>query len=90
VYRDLGCIQEAVQTLAVYSEHREFLLNYPIAQAAIEKALKNKKRLEANDLPFEPKFAAEYLKLYYTQRYGEYAFDRENAVLTERKPPAAA
>ena len=80
----LSYVDEAVQTLAVYSERKEFLLNYPLAKTAIEERLKVKERLLPQDLPFQPRFAAEYLRLYYTQRFGEYAFDKENLVLTKR------
>ena len=80
----LSYIDEAVQTLAVYSERKEFLLNYPLAEAAIEERLKVKEQLLPQDLPFPPRFAAEYLRLYYTQRFGEYAFDKDNFVLTKR------
>jgi hypothetical protein len=80
----LSYVDEAVQTLAVYSERKEFLLNYPLAEAAIEERLKVKERLLPQDLPFQPRFAAEYLRLYYTQRYGEYSFDKDNLVLTKR------
>ena len=80
----LSYVDEAVQTLVVYSERKEFLLNYPLAEAAIEERLKVKERLLPQDLPFQPRFAAEYLRLYYTQRFGEYVFDKENLVLTKR------
>ena len=80
----LSYVDEAVQTLGVYSERKEFLLNYPSAQAAIEEQLKVKQTLLPQDLPFPPRFAAEYLRLYYTTRYGEYAFDADNLALTRR------
>ncbi|MGE5187907.1 MAG: hypothetical protein ACM3JE_02645, partial [Betaproteobacteria bacterium] len=80
----LAYIDEAVQTLAVYSERKEFLLNYPLAEAAIEESLKTKTHLLPSDLPFQSRFAAEYLRLYYTQRFGEYVFDKENFTLTRR------
>jgi hypothetical protein len=80
----LSYIDEAVQTVAVYNERRELLLNYPTAEAAIEEQLKNKKILSPKDLPFQPKFAAEYLRLYYTQRLGEYSFDKENSELIKK------
>lgn len=81
----LSYVDEAVQTLAVYSERKEFLLNYPLAEAAIEEQLKVKEKLLPKDLPFHPRFAAEYLRLYYTQRFGDYAFDKDNLVLTKRQ-----
>ena len=73
-----------MQTLAIYSERKEFLLNYPLAEAAIEEHLKEKERLTPKDLPFQPRFAGEYLRLYYTQRFGEFAFDKDKQVLTRR------
>jgi hypothetical protein len=82
--RYLAYVDEAVQTLAVYSERKEFLLNYPLAQSAIEERLKTKTQLLPSDLPFQPHFAAEYLRLYYTQRFGDYVFDKDNLVLTRR------
>jgi hypothetical protein len=82
--RTLAYVDEAVQTLAVYAERREFLLNYPTAEAAIEEQLKTKKRLTPEDLPFQPRFAGEYLRLYYTQRFSEYSFDKENMQLTKK------
>ncbi|MCW4004728.1 MAG: hypothetical protein NWE95_12535 [Candidatus Bathyarchaeota archaeon] len=81
----LSYMDEAVQTLAVYSERKELLLNYPLAEAAIEEQLKEKEKLTPRDLPFQPQFAGEYLRLYYTQRYGEFAFDKDNLILTRRK-----
>ncbi len=83
----LGYVDEAVQTLAAYSEHKEFLLNYPLAEAAIIEQLKVKEKLLPSDLPFHPRFAAEYLRLYYTTRFGEYMYDRETAVLSRRSSP---
>ena len=38
----LSYVDEAMQTLAVYNERKEFLLNYPLAEAAIEEHLKTK------------------------------------------------
>lgn len=81
----LSYVDEAVQTLAVYGERKEFLLNYPLAEAAIEERLKVSQQLLPQDLPFQPRFAAEYLRLYYSQRFGEYTFDKDNLVLTKRK-----
>jgi hypothetical protein len=80
----LGYVDEAVQTLALYSERKEFLLNYPLAEAAINEQLKVKEKLLPSDLPFHPRFAAEYLRLYYTTRVGEYMYDVDNAVLARR------
>jgi len=80
----LNYVDEAVQTLAVYNERKEFLLNYPTAEAAIEDQLKKKKSLSPQDLPFQTRFAAEYMRLYYTQRFGDFNYDKENMQLTKK------
>ncbi len=80
----LSYVDESVQTLAIYHERKEFLLNYPLAEAAITEQLKTKEKLTPKDLPFQPRFAAEYLRLYYTQRFGEFVYDKDEQLLTKR------
>jgi len=82
--KSLAYVDETVQTLAVYWERREFLLNYPTAEAAIEEQLKTKNRLTPKDLPFQSRFAGEYLRLYYSQRFGGYSFDKDSMQLTKK------
>ncbi len=82
--KSLAYVDETVQTLALYSERREFLLNYPTAEAAITEQLKTKKLLKPKDLPFQPKFAGEYLRLYYSQRFSDFAFDKDSMQLTKK------
>ena len=79
-----GYIDECIQTLVIYNERREFLLNYPMAKIAIEDQLKQKTRLTMADLPFETKYSAEYLRLFYLQNYTEYEFDKQNIWLTKK------
>ena len=80
----ISYVDESVKTLAVYNERREFLLNYPTAEAAIKEQLKEKNQLSPQDLPFQEKFAGEYLRLYYAQRFSKFSFDKENFVLTKK------
>ncbi len=80
----LSYIAEAVQTVAAYAERKELLMNYPVAEAAITERLREKEKLVPSDLPFSPQFAAEYLRVYYTTRFGEYMFDNEKLVLEKR------
>jgi hypothetical protein len=75
-------VDDAVQTLAFYSEQKEFLLNYPTAQAAIEEQLKSKNTVSPKDLSFQPKFSAEYLRLYYSERFSEFSYNMETQTLT--------
>lgn len=80
----LDYIQEAVQTIAAYNDRKELLLNYPMAEAAILEQLKIKTKLSPQDLPFQQKYAAEYLRLFYMQRFSQYSFDYQNAWLTKK------
>ncbi|MBE3115872.1 hypothetical protein IMZ68_01575, partial [Candidatus Bathyarchaeota archaeon] len=80
----LSYIDESVQTLTLYNDRKEFLLNYPMAETAILNQLKIKKKLTLKDLPFEAKIAQEYLHLFYLQRFNDYTFDKENAWLTRK------
>jgi predicted fused transcriptional regulator/phosphomethylpyrimidine kinase len=51
---------------------------------AIEELLRQKKQVYAQDLPFNLKYAEEYLKLFYSQKYLEFSFDRENKSLMKK------
>lgn len=79
-----GYIDECIQTLTIYNERREFLLNYPMAKIAIEDQLKTKMKLTTVDLPFETKYAAQYLQVYYLQNFNEYDFDKQNMWLIKK------
>jgi len=78
----LSNIDECVATIAKYNEKKELLLNYPTAEIAIENQLKKKKHISAKDLPFEAKYAEEYLRLFHSQRYQEFSFNETNMLLT--------
>ena len=77
-------IEECIQTLTIYNERREFMLNYPTAKIAIEDQLKQKMSITTHDLPFETKYAAEYLKLYYLHNFNSYNFDKDNMILIKK------
>jgi hypothetical protein len=80
----LSHIDECIKTIALYNYTEELLLNYPIAEKAVERLLSEKKRISVEDLPFEPKYAEEYLKLFYSQRYREFSLDKANMLLTKK------
>jgi hypothetical protein len=80
----LSYVDECVETIASYNEMEELLLNYPIAEIAVEDLFRQKKHISAEDLPFGPKYAEEYLKLFYSQRYREFSFDKANMLLTKK------
>jgi hypothetical protein len=64
-----------------YNEKEEILLNYPIAEIVVEEQLKKNNQVSANDLPFDPKYGQEYLKLFHSKRYNESSFDKANNIL---------
>ena len=80
----LAYIDESVETLRAYHDRKELLLNYPMAENAILEQLKSKAKLSPKDLPFQPKYAHEYLRLFYLQRFSEYTFDKENGGLAKK------
>ena len=80
----LSYVDECVGTIVMYNEKKELLLNYPVARIAIEDLFRQKKHVSAQDLPFEPKYAEEYLRLFYSEKYREFAFDDANMLLTRR------
>jgi hypothetical protein len=80
----LSYVDECVETIALYNEMEELLLNYPIAEMTVENLVREKKSISAKDLPFGPKYAEEYLKLFYSQRYREFSLDKANMLLTKK------
>jgi hypothetical protein len=80
----LSYVDECVETIALYNEIEELLLNYPIAEMAVVDLFREKKSISAEDLPFGPKYAEEYLKLFYSQRYSEFSLDKANMLLTKK------
>jgi hypothetical protein len=68
-------------TIARYKEQEELLLNYPMAEIAIEDLLKQKTHVSAQELPFEPQFAEEYLRLFHSKKFREVSFDHAKVLL---------
>ncbi|MGB9740247.1 MAG: hypothetical protein ACPLW5_00610 [Candidatus Bathyarchaeales archaeon] len=84
LHKSLSYVEECIETITFYNEKYELLLNYPIAELAIEEMLRQKKRIFAHDLPFELKFAEEYLKIYYMQRRQDFIFNEAEKALLRR------
>ena len=79
--RSLSNLDQLVASIIAYHEKKEILLNYPIAEKAIEQLLGKKKNVYAQDLPFNIKYAEEYLRLFYSQNYLEFSLDRKKMLL---------
>jgi hypothetical protein len=82
--KSLSYVDECIKTITLYSEKEELLLNYPIAEITVEDLFRQKKRIYAKDLPFEPKYAEKLLKLLHSQRFREFSFDERDMALTKR------
>ena len=80
----LSYVDECVETIGLYTDMEELLLNYPVAEIAVENTFREKKSVSPKDLPFEPKYAEEYLKLFYSQKFREFSLDRANMSLTKK------
>jgi len=80
----LADIDECVETIVKYADKKELLLNYPIAEMAIDDLFRQKKRIAAHDLPFDSNYAAEYLRVFYSQKFSEFSFDETDFSLTRR------
>ena len=81
----LSIAEDGMETVIAYNEKEGLLLNYPIAEIVVEEKLKKNKQVTAKDLPFDPKYSLEYLKLFHSKRYNESNFDKTNNTLTSKK-----
>jgi hypothetical protein len=77
----LTLAEKGMKTIIAYNEKEELLLNYPIAEIVVEEQLKKNKQVTAKDLPFDPKYGKEYLKLFHSKRYHESSYDKANNIL---------
>jgi hypothetical protein len=81
----LALAEDGKKTIIAYYEKEELLLNYPVAEIVVEEQLKKKRSVTAKDLPFDPKYSLEYLKLFHSKRYNESSFDKTNNILSSKK-----
>jgi hypothetical protein len=81
----LNIANKGKKVIISYKEKEELLLNYPVAEIVLEEQLKKKKKVTAKDLPFDPKYSIEYLKLFHSKRYNESNYDEINNILSNKK-----
>jgi len=84
IYRSFSYFEESIGTLDLYSQEYEFLLNYAVAESIIDELLRRKKHVYARELPFDPRYGEEYLRIYFRKRYAELLFDEENTMIMKR------
>jgi hypothetical protein len=82
--KSLSYLDECIDTIVLYNEKIELLLNYPVAEVTIEDLFRQKKCISAQNLPFEPKHAEEFLRLFYSKRYRNFSFDTANMLLMKK------
>ena len=82
--KSLSKIEECADTIAFYNEKIELFLNYPVAEVAIEDLFKQQNAISAQNLPFEPKHAEEFLRLFHSKRYQNFSFDTTNRELIKK------
>jgi hypothetical protein len=83
--KSVSYVDECITTIARYKEQEELFLNYPVAETAIEDLLKQQTRISARELPFEPRHAEEYLRLFHSKKFRDVSFDDAKVQLI-RKP----
>jgi len=84
LYRSFSYFEECIGTLDLYNQQYEFLLNYIVAELIIDELLKQKKQVYAHELPFDPRYSEEYLRIYFRQRYTKLLFDEESKMVMKR------
>jgi len=84
LYRSFSYFEECIGTLDLYNQQYEFLLNYIVAEFIIDELLKQKKQVYAHELPFDPRYSEEYLRIYFRQRYTKLLFDEESKMVMKR------
>ena len=84
IYQSLTYFEECIETLDFYNQEYEFLLNYATAESFIDELLRRKKNVYARELPFEPRYSAEYLRIYFRKQPSDLLFDEENIMIIKR------
>jgi len=84
LYRSFSYFEECIGTLDLYNQQYEFLLNYVIAESIIDEFLRRQKHVYARELPFDPRYGKEYLRIYFRQRYAGLFFDEESTMIMKR------
>jgi len=75
LHKSLTYIEECIETITLYNKKQEFMLNYSIAELAIENSFKEKDHVCAENLPFKNEYAKEYLKLYSRRNFSDVYLD---------------
>jgi len=84
IHQSLSYFEECIETLDLYSQEYEFLLNYATAESFIDELLRRKKNVYARELPFKPRYSAEYLRIYFRKQPSNLLFDEENIMIIKR------
>ncbi len=73
--------EQQAKLIRKYSQASEFLINYPNVEYVIEDKLKGDGGVVKTDVPVNPKYAVEYLKLFAAKHHDNVLFDPKTGTL---------
>jgi len=74
-------LEHQARAIKQYGQANEFLINYPNIEYIVRDKLSTNKKVASSDLPVQPKYALEYLKMYATAHQGAVILDTKAGVL---------
>ena len=77
----LQALEQQARTIKHYGQANEFLINYPNIEYIVRDKLSTSKSVGSSDLPVQPKYALEYLKMYASAHQGAVVLDTKTGIL---------
>ena len=74
-------LEQQARTIKHYGQANEFLINYPNIEYIVRDKLSTSKSVGSSDLPVQPKYALEYLKMYASAHQGAVVLDTKTGIL---------
>ncbi len=74
-------LEHQARAIKQYGQANEFLINYPNIEYIVRDKLSANRAVASSDLPVQPKYALEYLKMYATAHQGAVILDTKAGVL---------
>lgn len=77
----IRAVEQQTATIKHYAQVNEFLINYPNIEYIVREKLSASPAVASSDLPVQPKYALEYLKIYATAHQGAVLLDAKTGIL---------
>jgi hypothetical protein len=74
-------VEQQAATVKHYGQVNEFLINYPNIEYIVREKLSTSPAVASSDLPVQPKYALEYLRIYATAHQGDVLLDAKTGIL---------